>query len=355
MLSFMDADTSGVLFAGRECLKIGGSTQFIHPKNNVRFYLDAIHYMRNELAEAKNYLKNIMKDSEVSEPCPVAQASGILGFIHLAEGGPEQASRIIESIGSDSWKMQDGYALATREALPVELALRQGRVDEARRLSVHIDFDVSPPHWFPIVPQLTRIKLLLAEGSDKSLKEAHIQLAELDEQMGRIHRKSVRIDVLALLAVACHKSGEETTAQEHLQAALDLAEPGGWIRNFIDLGAPMRDLLERLNQADPGHTYAQIVLEACRAEAQNKMPSGPDAEPGANVSDQAAVPILSNRETEIFHLLAEGLSNKEIAAKLHIATETVKTHLQNIYKKLDAKGRVEALKAARALGLLPNN
>jgi DNA-binding NarL/FixJ family response regulator len=55
--------------------------------------------------------------------------------------------------------------------------------------------------------------------------------------------------------------------------------------------------------------------------------------------------------SSIIAVLAEGLGNKEIAEKLHIATETVKTHLQNIYVKLHAKGRIAVLKEARALGL----
>ena len=137
--------------------------------------------------------------------------------------------------------------------------------------------------------------------------------------------------------------------------ALDLAEPGGFIRNFVDLGAPMRDLLERLNQAKPEHSHLQPVLAAFKAEAQNKMPSSPVAEPGSSVSNQTPVPILSNRETEIFHLLAEGLSNKEIAAKLYISPETVKTHLQKIYRKLNAKGRLDALNVARKLGLIQSD
>ena len=65
--------------------------------------------------------------------------------------------------------------------------------------------------------------------------------------------------------------------------------------------------------------------------------------------------MLTQRETELITLLAEGLSNKEIAAKLYIAPETVKTHLQNIYGKLNTKGRIGAVKAARTLGLIPRD
>ena len=94
---------------------------------------------------------------------------------------------------------------------------------------------------------------------------------------------------------------------------------------------------------------------ACKADAQNNMPSDPNAEQRSRLPGQAAVRILSNRETEILHLLAEGLSNKEIASRLYIATETVKTHVQNVYRKLDAKGRLAAVIAARTLGLIPND
>ena len=95
--------------------------------------------------------------------------------------------------------------------------------------------------------------------------------------MRRINRKSVLIDVLALRALTCHKLGEETAALEKLQAALELAEQGGWTRNFLDLGAPLADLLTRLNQVHPDHLYTQQVLEVFRAEARSKMASGPES------------------------------------------------------------------------------
>ncbi len=210
-----------------------------------------------------------------------------------------------------------------------------------------VDFDRCPIHWLFYVPQLTSIKILLAEGTDQSLKEAHTRLAELDEQTGSIHRKSVRIDVLALLALTCHKLGEETAALEHLQAALALAEPGGWIRNFLDLGAPMAGLLKRVVQVQPEHKYAQQILEAFRAELRSRSSSEPDVKKSSRLSGRAPVPILTARETEILSLLAEGISNKEIATRLYIATETVKKHLQNVYGKLNARDRVGALNAAR--------
>lgn len=72
--------------------------------------------------------------------------------------------------------------------------------------------------------------------------------------------------------------------------------------------------------------------------------------PPASVSAPSA--LLSPRELEMLQLLAQGLSNKAIARQSHLSENTVKTHLANIYAKLGVKGRVEALAAARRLGLL---
>jgi LuxR family maltose regulon positive regulatory protein len=162
----------------------------------------------------------------------------------------------------------------------------------------------------------------------------------------------VRIDVLALLALVYHKQEKELKALETLDTALALAEPGGWIRNFIDLGAPMRALLERLSQVDPSQEFVRKVLQAGQAGDAGGSPSGAKAGGRIRMSGQSSGPVLTQREIELLALLDEGLSNKEMAAKLYIATETVKTHLHNIYRKLDAGSRLGALKKARMLGLV---
>jgi hypothetical protein len=85
---------------------------------------------------------------------------------------------------------------------------------------------------------------------------------------------------------------------------LELAEPGGWICNFVDLGAPMTDLLERLVQVQTEHKYAQQILGVFRAEARNKMTSGPETEMCSDLSGRPVHEILTQRETELLPLLA---------------------------------------------------
>jgi ATP/maltotriose-dependent transcriptional regulator MalT len=113
----------------------------------------------------------------------------------------------------------------------------------------------------------------------------------------------------------------------------------------------MEDLLNCLIQQQTGQTYAQQILKACQVENRIKASIPLDTTTTPQISPSPSQSILTRREIDILPLLAKGLSNREIAAKLHIAPVTVKTHLQNIYKKLKTRNRIEALQRSRELGI----
>jgi len=324
---YLDADLIGAMSASRECLHTIRNLSFIHTRTFAEYMRGAAHYWRNEFDLAEPLLSGVLDERHAANPSYLANTGFILASIYLSQDRETQAVQVLDQI--------------------IAHCLENGHKTRAREHCRNRDFDVRPPIWFFYVPQLTPIKWLLAEGTCESVKEAQTRLIEIDEQMCRINRKSVRIDVLALLALVYRELDDEEAALEKLRAALDMAEPGGWVRNFVDLGAPMTDLLERLNQAKLGHTYAQLVLGAFRAEAGSSLSSGP--------SGQAPGPVLTQREIDTLPLVAEGLSNKQIAEKLCISTVTVKTHLQNIYRKLDAGGRIQAIKKARELSLIKDD
>lgn len=62
---------------------------------------------------------------------------------------------------------------------------------------------------------------------------------------------------------------------------------------------------------------------------------------------------LSKREIEVLELMSQGLSNQEIADKMFVSLNTIKTHSSNIFSKLDVKRRTAAIESARKLGLVP--
>lgn len=75
---------------------------------------------------------------------------------------------------------------------------------------------------------------------------------------------------------------------------------------------------------------------------------------GFSINDKALYKSgISARELEVLQLMAEGLSNQEIAARLYVSQNTIKTHSSNLFLKLDVRRRTQAVDVARKLGLVP--
>ncbi len=79
----------------------------------------------------------------------------------------------------------------------------------------------------------------------------------------------------------------------------------------------------------------------------------PDLEPAVREPQAEMVEPLSERELDVLRLIAEGMSNQEIAQQLFVSPRTVKWHAGNIYGKLGVKNRTQAVAKARSLGVLP--
>ncbi|HEX3643463.1 MAG TPA: LuxR C-terminal-related transcriptional regulator, partial [Ktedonobacteraceae bacterium] len=154
-------------------------------------------------------------------------------------------------------------------------------------------------------------------------------------------------------ALAHQMCQEEAQALDVLSEALRLAEPEGYIRSFVDEGLPMKALLSRLReqQRKAGPTpYLDTLLAAFpqQSKAQERQPKPA----GERTKTQPLLDPLSERELEVLQLLVQGVSNQEIAQELVIAHDTVKRHVSHIFAKLGVNNRVQAVRQARALGLL---
>jgi len=133
-----------------------------------------------------------------------------------------------------------------------------------------------------------------------------------------------------------------------LEQALTLAEPGGFIRVFVDEGPPMAHLLYEAVTRGIAVDYARRLLSAFSVvETEQTVPAKTLA------PAQELIEPLSERELEVLQLIAQGLTNQEVASRLYLSLNTVKAHSRNIYGKLDVHSRVQAVAKARTLGLLP--
>jgi len=158
------------------------------------------------------------------------------------------------------------------------------------------------------------------------------------------------IETLTLQALALQDRGNTAEALDWLTKALSLAEPEGYHRLFVDEGPPMAHLLYQAADLGIAPTYIGNLL----AGLGDVEPAAPAPIPTPNRQRKAARgDLLSPREREALTLIAEGLSNKDIARQLHLAPTTIKAHSRNIYGKLDVHSRTQAVTKARSLGLVP--
>ncbi|HSB64946.1 MAG TPA: LuxR C-terminal-related transcriptional regulator [Anaerolineales bacterium] len=162
-----------------------------------------------------------------------------------------------------------------------------------------------------------------------------------------IGRNGRRIAILALLAAA--SKDEPDRAYTTLEEALNLAEPEGYLRVFLDAGEPFQQILKawlrhrRSQGKSQLISYAQRLLKAF--EEPLIMPTKPTRPTGL-------IEPLSKREMEVLTLIAKGCTNQQIAASLVISIRTVKKHIENIHGKLAVQNRIQAISRARELGLI---
>lgn len=195
---------------------------------------------------------------------------------------------------------------------------------------------------------MTFARLLIAryrqEHADSLLHDALGLLGRLLVAAEAGGRLGSVLDILLLQALAHEAGGDLQQALVPLARALALAEPEGYVRVFVDEGPPLARLVRRMQQ-DKGKSsgYLNTLLAAFGTQ--------PDPLPASSSSSPSEEP-LSEREREVLRLIAEGLSNQELAARLYLSPHTIKVHTRNIYGKLGVTSRTQALARARTLGIL---
>ena len=151
--------------------------------------------------------------------------------------------------------------------------------------------------------------------------------------------------MLLLLALVHQAGGDAARAKATLSQALLLAEPGGFIRIFVDEGRPMAHLLYEALSRGIAPDYVGRLLAA--------FPLAESEQTGQSETQTAKTELiepLSEREIEVLQLIAEGLTNTEIASALFLSLNTVKAHTRNINGKLGVHSRMQAVARARASG-----
>jgi LuxR family maltose regulon positive regulatory protein len=159
-------------------------------------------------------------------------------------------------------------------------------------------------------------------------------------QGGRVY---TLIEALILQASAEAMQGHKQAAQQRLAQAIALAEPEGFIRIFVVEGAVVRNLLEERLSNGQGSPYIQQLIAAFDSTLE---PSHADKR------KIGLIEPFSERELQVLRLLRTHLSQQEMEDELCVSVNTIRFHTKNIYRKLGAHERSEAVGKAKAAGLL---
>jgi LuxR family maltose regulon positive regulatory protein len=223
------------------------------------------------------------------------------------------------------------------------LWLAQGEQERVSRWIDDHGVDASrTPTYTHEMEHILLARIFMAQGQ----LDAAIRL--LQRQLGAAitgGRVSRVVEMLMLRALAHQAKGHSVRAKTTLKQCLTFAEPGGFVRVFVDEGLPMEALLKKIRLADG--KMNEYVRKLLAAFTDRPLPS-------STLSLQALVEPLSQREIEVLQLIADGLTNQEIATKLYLSLNTVKVHTRNINGKLGVHSRTKAVVSARALGVLPS-
>ncbi len=358
-LSFMhwiDGDMHSLKQSATAMLELCRTHNIPETKVYAQYFLGASLYQLNELDEIEHILTPVATNQYGPSFYMHMMSVQALSLTHNCLGQQDQALELSDSLVNTILKGEGASFLADAQALRVELALRQGLLSQAVHWAKEIKRKNAPPSYYFMIPELTIAKMYLSQATDDLLKQAEDLLDHLQDYVTSVHNTRYLVEVLSLKALLHDLLGNTMKAEEKLAEALNLAEPGGLIRIFVDLGAPMANILTRLTEHKTASVFAQKLLvefEKYKYRLDTKKNSAPQV--FSSEQEEGESIRLTNRENDILELLSQRMSDKEIAAHLLISYGTVKRHAANIYRKLDVKGRRQAVSKATELGIISQN
>jgi LuxR family transcriptional regulator, maltose regulon positive regulatory protein len=264
--------------------------------------------------------------------------------------------------------IQEGNAYAIRHGLSwieatmqwerVAFDIARGDLSHARSIGRGLLADVrldAAPDWIApcdevFGPIIGAIRYLIHTGDGRrALESLQVHIAQSEKQLRRLRLTKLRV----LEALGFEALGERARALVSMRVALDLGTKSGAVRTFADEGSSCHALLSELDRTSPGapNSTPNVYLRGLLTAFDGAQAADPAASAGDPI--RAAPAVLSAREVQILQRLAQGHSNLAVGQQLFLSPNTIKWHLGQIYVKLGAKNRTQAVHVARQHNLLP--
>jgi len=298
-------------------------------------FLASVLYEWNDLNAASEQLTQALKASQsIGNLAIQPEIYQTMTHIHLAKGDFSSALNLLDEFRKMVQTLDSPTIRAMIAALRADVALTQGDLPSAAHWTAQMTVGVDPS-TLGILYGLTQSRLFLVESKRSEAAKILMGMYDLVAQKGLV---TVMIEIRTWQSLAAENPAE---ALRFLREALEMGQPEGFIRTFLDKGEPMKLLLERIKSE--GGELKEYVLMLLAA-------FGGKTETGSRA--QLLVEAMSERELEILRLMADGLSNREIAERLVITVGTTKSHVHHILEKLGVESRMQAVAKAREIGLV---
>ncbi|MGD2157526.1 MAG: LuxR C-terminal-related transcriptional regulator, partial [Anaerolineales bacterium] len=302
--------------------------------------LSAIYYEWNQFDRAADYLARGLGLGERSAVPEFKIANHIMqARLNLGQG---RIGTAIETLQKSHKQVPDAgipaQSRARRAACHVEVAIAASDLAEAEIWANQVGTEIAAHSHYRFLG-LTHARLLIAQEQVKAAAQ-HLETCVQQAKHSDWGYGLVAARVLQTLAAQ-----DMEAALRYLSQALDLAHPEGYLRTFADAGTNLVPVLQEAAGRGTHPEYVGQILAAMEDQTTREGAAVPQ-------KGQALVEPLSEREMEVLRLVAAGLSNREIARKLVISLGTAKTHIHNIYGKLEVRNRAQCVARARDLRLI---
>ena len=327
------------------------------------YMLACSYFHANELESALEHFTVVVRQRYILHTRAAVDAIAGMALTQQFLQRHEEASASQALLETFALELGDAQYIGVANSCRARLALLQGDLTKAIDWARSVHEETAPAALFMWleVPGISQARVLIAEGTIESLGKATDLLNEVQRHSENCRFGNQVIECTLLQAMALEKMGHSDEAIQALKKVVALAESMGWVRPFSEAGPPIVNLLSQVQARGEPTEYVQRLLNACKDEPPTKSSTPLTtqtslSQPPLNriLSAPSLVEPLSHRELDVLELLAQRLQNKEIATRLSISSVTVKSHLRNIFRKLQVSKRQDAVAEATRAGLLPD-
>lgn len=347
---YAEADLYGLRSLGQAYLELALRTKHQVSHGWASFFLGWCAYQENKLSEAERYFSEVMNIRYFAHVRSAVDSIIGMALTKCAQGELAQAKDGLQLLRE--FIMEQGVVtmLPVADSLASRLDAAALHNESFTNQAAQVTTQLASDLWE--LPILTACMHDIASGEQQRLDAAEETLAACHRfaQSRNNKRQLMRIGGLQTLLFDARGDGEN--ALQSLKKSILLGAAGGALRIFVDLGPALLPYLVQLRDRGVSPTYLDRILQAYPAEIDPVVSATIGEKRRLSPTAAALMSDLTNREMEVLLLLAERLTNKEIAAQLHISPRTVKKHSINLYSKLQVENRRQAVARALQVGIL---